>query len=75
MPCAAAACPKSLTSVALGLLETRIVRGAFWLNPCLPHDPDGFAVDPETGLRPDEEPGFADEDEVARMLLDDIDPR
>lgn len=60
--------------------------GAFWLNPAMPHDGEGYAVDPETGLRPGEttdgdasRAADADvselSDEEAASLLDDVDPR
>jgi hypothetical protein len=38
-------------------LDDFTTPGSFWLNPSLPRDAHGVAVDPETGLRYDGEPG------------------
>ena len=50
--------------------------GAFWLNPSLPRDAEGYSVNPETGLRWVRE-GQGDEggDATVTQLLEDVDPR
>jgi hypothetical protein len=66
-------CVDDLSEVSLDDLST---PGSFWLNPSLPRDAQGFAVDATTGLRFDEDPAAeADEDDddaAARRMLQDI---
>ena len=44
------ACLDDLADIPDGLDELS-TPGSFWLNPCLPRDTQGMAVNPETGLR------------------------
>ena len=58
--------------------------GAYWLNPSMPRDLNGFAVDPTTGESfagvtggdaSVSQKAQADDDEGWRALLEDVDPR
>jgi hypothetical protein len=35
-------------------LDDLSTPGSYWLNPCMPRDAEGYAVDPRTGRRYDE---------------------
>ena len=43
------ACLDDLSELAS--LEDLSTPGAFWLNPCMPRDAEGYSVDPRTGRR------------------------